>query len=262
MRNKVVYKHNLFILSLILSLLSFSAVTAQNSVYPKDSPEWLVDMFFKQTQFPEKEKYLTGEMMQDVNYPSIGEELNGRAKVTFRKIELDNRTGVYGIVIRDDGNTATFYCYMRNISGSWKIDAVRKFQLPGFIYSSADSLSQIENLPDSVSSLLKTLKLLIGTDEQLKLFLSENINDFYNIAGAFDKKRADDLSFLMNKLNLEYIYIDEIYPQSIFILVGVFDRIEVGYIFSKNKSSMPKISPKRFIYIEKVLPNWYVYRAI
>ena len=63
-------------------------------------------------------------------------------------------------------------------------------------------------------------------------------------------------------LNLEYIYIDEIYPQCIFILVGGFDRIEVGYIFSKNKSSMPKISPERFIYIEEVLPNWYVYRAI
>ncbi len=262
MKNRVMYKYNLFLLSLILSLLSFSTLTAQKNVYPKNSPEWLVDMFFKQTQFPEKEKYYTGEMMQDVNYPSIGEELNGRAKVTFRKIELNNQTGVYGIVIKDDGNTANFYCYVRNISGNWKIEAVRKFQLPGFIYSSADSLSQIENLPDSVSSLLKILKLLIGTDEQLKSFLSENINDFYNIAGAFDKKRADDLNFLMNKLNLEYIYIDEIYPQCIFILVGVFDRIEVGYIFSKNKSAVPKISPERFIYIEEVLPNWYVYRAI
>jgi hypothetical protein len=66
----------------------------------------------------------------------------------------------------------------------------------------------------------------------------------------------------MNKLNLEYIYMDENYPQCIFILVGGFDRLEVGYIFSKNKSSVPKISLGRFIYIEEVLPNWYVYRAI
>jgi len=201
-------------------------------------------------------------MMLDVKYPTIGEELEGRATVNFRKIESKNRTAIYGIIIKDDGNTANFYCYLRNISGSWKIDAVRKFQLPGFIYSSVDSLSRIENLPDSVSSLLKFLKLLIGTDEQLKLFLSENINDFYNIAGAFDSKRVDDLNLLMNKLNLEYIYIDDVYPQCTFILVGGFDRIEVGYIFSKNKSSVPKISPKRFIYIEEVLPNWYVYRAI
>ena len=262
MKNRVMCKYNLFLLSIILSLISIIKVPAQKSVYPKDSPEWLIDMFFKQTQFPEKEKYFTGEMMQDVNYPTIGEELNGRATVTFRKIELNNRTGVYGVVIKDDGNTANFYCYVRNISGNWKIESVRKFQLPRFIYSSVDSLSQIENLPDSASSLLQTLKLMVGTDEQLKFFLSENINDFYNIVGAFNDKRADDLNLLMNKLNLEYIFIDEIYPQCIFILVGGFDRIEVGYIFSKIKSSIPKISPERFIYIEEVLPNWYVYRVM
>ncbi len=262
MKNRVMYKSNLLLLSFILSLLSFSTTPAQKSVYAENSPEWLVDMFFNQTQFPEKEKYLIGEMLQDVSYPTIGEELNGRATVTFRKIELDDQTGVYGIVIKDNGNTANFYCYVSNISGNWKIGAVRKFQLPGYIYSSADSLSQIENLPDSVSSLLKILKLLIGTDEQLKLFLSDNINDFYNVVGAFDNKRADDLNFLMNKLNLEHIFTDEIYPQCIFILVGGFGRIEVGFLFSKNKSSIPKISPEQFIYIEEVLPNWYVYRAI
>ncbi len=262
MKNKLMYKYNLFLLSFILTLISFTTVPAQKSIYPKNSPEWLIDMFFKQTQFPEKEKYFSGEMMQDVNYPTIGEELNGRATVTFRKIELNNRTGVYGIVIKDDGSTANFYSYVRNISGNWKIEAVRKFQLPGFVYSSADSLSRIENLPDSAASLLKTLKLIVGTDKQLKLFLSENIDDFYNIVGAFDNKRADDLNFLMNKLNLEYIFIDETYPQSIFILIGGFDKIEVGYIFSKNKSAVPRISPEQFIYIEEVLPNWYVYRAM
>jgi hypothetical protein len=219
-------------------------------------------MFFKQAHFPEKDKYLSGEMAQDVSYPSIGEELNGRATVTFRKIELTNQTGIYGIVIKDDGNTADFYCYVKNISGTWKIEAVRKFQLPDFIYSSIDSLSIIENPTDSTTSLLKVLKLLIGTDEQLKLFLTENINYFYNITGYFENKRTDDLRLLMDKLNLEYVYIDEMYPQCIFILVGGFDRIEVGYIFSKNKSAVPKISPNRFIYIEEVLPNWYVYRAI
>jgi len=255
-------KYNLFFLSLIFSLISSVTVSGQTSIYPKDSPEWLVDMFFKQTHFPEKDKFLTGEMAQDVNYPTIGEELNGSATVTFRKIELINQTGVYGIVIKDDGNTANFYCYVSNISGTWKIEAVRKFQLPGFIYSSVDSLAAIENPSDSTLSLLKVLKLLIGTDEQLKLFLTENINDFYNITGYFESKRTDDLSLLMDKLNLDYVYIDEMYPQCIFVLVGGFDRIEVGYIFSRNKSALPKISPNRFIFIEEVLPNWYVYRAI
>ena len=86
--------------------------------------------------------------------------------------------------------------------------------------------------------------------------------DFYNVVGSFDNKHADDLNFLMNRLNLEHIFTDENYPQCIFILVGGFGRIEVGFIFSKIKSSLPKNSPEQFIYIDEVLPNWYVYRAI
>jgi|AP12_2_1047962.scaffolds.fasta_scaffold12731_2 hypothetical protein len=46
------------------------------------------------------------------------------------------------------------------------------------------------------------------------------------------------------------------------MLVGRLDRFEIGYIYSLNKSSLPDITPKRFIYIEEVLPKWFVYRAM
>jgi hypothetical protein len=262
MKNGIMYKYNLFFLSFILTLISIITVPAQKIVYPKNSPEWLIDMFFKQTHFPEKEKYLFGEMLRDVNYPTIGEELNGRANVIFRKVELDNRIGVYSVVVKDNGSIANFYSYLINVSGTWKIEAVRKFQLPKFVYSVVDSLSQISNLPDSSSSLLKMLKLVTGTDDDLKLYLSDNINDFYNAVGAFENQRKEDLKILMDKLNMDSIFMDQIYPQCIFILLGGFGRLEVGYIYCTNKSAIPKVSPERFIYIEEVLPNWYVYRAM
>lgn len=258
----MMYEHKFFLISLVLTLILFITVPAQKIVYPKNSPEWLVDMFFKQSQFSEKEKYFSGEMLQDIKYPTIGEELNGRANVTFRKVELNNLTGVYSVVIKDNGSTANFYCYLSNISGSWKIEAVRKFQLPKFIHSAVDSLSRISNLSDSSSSLLNMLKLMIGTDDDLKLYLSNNINDFLNTIAAFENKQEDELKVLMNKLNMDYIFIDNIYPHCIFILLGGFDRLEIGYIYCKNKSVIPKISPERFIYIEEALPNWYVYRAM
>jgi hypothetical protein len=222
------YKFNLFLLGFIFVLVSFINVFAQKSIYPKNSPEWLIDMFFKQTQFTEKEKYFYGEMLQDANYPTIGEELHGRANVIFRKVELNNRKGVYSVVIKDNGSTANFYCYLSNVSGTWKIEAVRKFQLPKFVYSAVDSLSQISNLPDSSSSLLNMLKLVTGTDDDLKLYLSDNINDFYNTVGAFENQRENDLRILMDKLNMDSIFMDQIYPQCIFILIGGFGRLEVG----------------------------------
>lgn len=246
----------------MLSLSLFVNISAQDIIFPQNSPEWLVDMFFKQTYFPDKELYFVGDMLQDVNYHTIGEELNGRGSVSFRAVEYNDQHAVYSIDIKDNKSNVNFYCYLQKVSGNWKIKAVRKFEFPDFIYSSADSLSRIENLPDSVSSLLGSLELMTGTDENLKTFLSENINDFYNIISAFKNNETEVLKFLMSKLNLDYIFIDDLYPKCFFILPGKFNRIEVGFIYSKNNSALPKISPGRYIYIEEVLPNWYVFRAM
>lgn len=66
----------------------------------------------------------------------------------------------------------------------------------------------------------------------------------------------------MNKCSVESIFYDDLYPECIFILIGKLDRFEIGYIYSVKKSSLPVITPKRFIYIEEVLPKWFVYRAM
>ncbi len=255
-------KINYFLLYFLLSLNIFINIPAQDIIFPQNSPEWLVDMFFKKTYFPDKELYFIGDMLQDVNYPTIGEELDGRGNVSFRVIDLNDQNAVYSIDIKDNKSKVNFYCYLQKVSGNWKIEAVRKFQFPDFIYSSADSLSRIENLPDSVSSLLGSLELMTGTDENLKTFLSENINDFYNIVSAFKNNETEVLKFHMSKLNLDYIFIDDLYPRCIFILPGKFNRIEVGFIYSKNNSALPKITPGRYIYVEEVLLNWYVFRAM
>jgi len=36
----------------------------------------------------------------------------------------------------------------------------------------------------------------------------------------------------------------------------------MGYFYSGESSSLPKISPNQFIYIEEILPKWYLYRII
>ena len=237
--------------------ISFTGIAQQ-----KGSPAWLVDMFFKQSQFLDKGNYLSGEMIKDLKNPTIGEELNGKGNVVFKQVESEGSKCVYRIFIGGSDKAANFYCFMSDISGKWKIEAIRKFQVPAFIYDVVDSLSQIGNLPDSVSSLLKSLKLIVGSDDDLQKYLMENINNFYNLIDTFQNKATEKLNELMSSLNMNSIFTDENYPKCIFVSITEFGRQEAGYIYCGNRANLPQISPDRFIYIENVLPNWYVFRAM
>ena len=103
---------------------------------------------------------------------------------------------------------------------------------------------------------------MISSDEELKAFLSDNVNSFYTIINDFENNRPSKLKSLMNEFGLESIYYDDLYPECIFIMIGRLDRFEIGYIFSPNKSALPIITPQRFVYIEEILPKWFVYRVM
>ena len=256
-------KKTLYILLTYIFTLNISFIgLAQQNNYKEGSPAWLVDMFFKQLQFPDKENYLSGEMIKDLKNPTIGEELNGKGNVVFKQVESEGNKCVYRIYIGGSDKAANFYCFMSDISGNWKIEAIRKFQVPAFIYDAVDSLSQIGNLPDSVSSLLKSLKLIVGPDDDLQKYLMENIDNFYNLVGAFQNKATEKLNELMGSLNMSSIFTDENYPKCIFVSITEFGRKETGYIYCTNRANLPQISPERFIYLENVLPNWFVFRAM
>jgi len=66
----------------------------------------------------------------------------------------------------------------------------------------------------------------------------------------------------MDKLGLDYVYADKLYPGVVFVMISGIGRIEAGFIFAKAGSLLPKISPGRFIYLEEILPLWYAYRAM
>jgi hypothetical protein len=251
-----------FIFCIILFIVLSLHTNAQESIYPKGSQQWLLDMFFNQPSFPEKEKYYSGEMLQDVNYQSIGEEDLKSDSISFRKIAANNQAEVYSVIITKYDESANFYCYLFNEAGTWKIEAVRKFQLPKFVYEIADSLSRTEQTQDTTLNLKRMLELMISSDEELKTFLSDNVNSFYTIINDFENNRSSKLKSLMNEFGLESIYYDDLYPGCIFIMIGRLDRFEIGYIFSANKSTLPSITPQRFIYIEEILPKWFVYRVM
>jgi hypothetical protein len=238
------------------------------------SPEWLVDMYFGKAQFTGKVNYFTGGMKDEANEPTIGEELNGNANISYRKIVSENIKAVYAVEVSVIDGSASggdagilpsvidFYCYMLETNEGWKIEVVRRFLLPGFIYSAKDSLSQIKNLSSSDTDLLKLVNLLTSSDAELKKYLRNNINDFYKLVLYIEDEDDKNIQNLLNKLTIDAVYQDDKFPGCIFLQVGAFDKTEMGYFYSGENSLLPEISPNRFIFIEEILPKWYIYRII
>jgi hypothetical protein len=235
---------------------------AQTGEITKGSPEWLVDMYFLQAQFPGKVNYFAGGLKEEANELTIGEELDGSANISYREIVSENMKAVYAVEVELDEGTIDFYCYLLETNDGWKIEAVRRFLLPGFIYSAKDSLSQFENLSSSDIDLLELVNLLTSSDAELKKYLHDNINDFYKLVLYIEDKDDKNIQNLLDGLNIDAVYQDDKFPGCIFLQVGAFDNTEMGYFYSGESFSLPEISPNQFIYIEEILPKWFLYRII
>jgi len=260
-----------FLLLIFFTAPDFYAQTGDKT---KGSPDWLVEMYFSEAQFTGKANYFTGGMKEEANEPTIGEELEGSANISYREIISENMKAVYAVEVSVIGGSASggeaknllsavdFYCYMLETNEGWKIEAVRRFLLPGFIYSTKDSLSQISNLSSSDTDLLELVNLLTSNDTELKKYLRDNLNDFYKLVLYIEDEDGKNIQSLLNSLNIDAVYQDDKFPGCIFLQVGAFDKTEIGYFYSGENSLIPEISPNRFILIEEILPKWYIYRII
>ncbi len=241
-------------------LLLFITIPVLLFAQPGINPDKLVEKYFKDNSFPGKEKYLADEMAAQAKASSIGEELAGSAEVNFYPLQSTKEGAVYNINIKKEGTSANFYCYLVNDSG-WKISAIRKFILPGYIYSVRDSLAGLKNSKVEEETLLKTLKLMTSDDQTLKDHLNENLSGYSKLIQFYKSSEKEKADKLLHKFGLKGIFEEQSLPGSIFIPIGSVGNSEVGYIFSES-GTLPLISPNDFIYIEQIVKNWYVYRII
>jgi hypothetical protein len=245
-------------MKLILLFISFlyTSIFAQ----PELNSDQLIEKYFKDISFPDKEYYLIDEMSEQSKAPSIGEELAGSATINYYPIQSTSDGAVYNINIKKEGSSANFYCYLVNEKG-WKISAIRKFILPVYIYSALDSLSGLKNPKPQDESLLKTLQLITSDDQNLKDHLKNNLPDYTKLIQFYKSSDKEKANELMHKLGSQGIFEDKNYPGCVFIPIGSVGTSEAGYFFTRGESQ-PIISPNNFIYIEKVAEGWYVYKLM
>jgi hypothetical protein len=228
--------------------------------FSSGSPEWLVDMFFSKSSFPDKANYFSGEMLEESDEPTIGEELNGKGEIFFHQIKATNDENVFAVEVKLENKVIDFYSYLKKENDSWKIFAVRRFILPDFLFQVADSLSQLHSLADS--SFYLSLKLFIMNDAQLKNHLISNLDSFNKLIDYFNKDDKEVGDKMLANLGLNEIFRDKNFPGCIFLLINSFQKMGVGFIYAGESVKLPEISLNDLIYLEEIIPGWFVFRTI
>ena len=243
-------------------LVIFLTIQIQSQQFSIGSPEWLVDMFFNQNEFPDKEKYLSGEMLDDIDELTIGEELNDNAVVLFHQVKGTENDIVFSVEVNQDNNPVDFYCYINRSENKWKISALRTFVLPSFIYIVRDSLSNLNNLSSNDSTFLLSLQLFTATDNELKNFLKTNQNNFNKLISAFINNQKDEGDKILSSIGCNAIYSDKNFPGCIFIQILKFEDLSAGFIQAADPILLPRIAVEDFILIEEVVQGWFIYRLM
>lgn len=241
-------------------ILCFICVAANaQTTYQHNSPEWLVYQFFSASSFPDKSIFFIDEMIKQINYPSIGEELRGEGTSKLKEIQRSNDEAVFSINISMHNDQKDFYCYMKNQNG-WKISAIRTFIIPAYYNQLADSILSDAGLPDSTKSIAHSIRLLAGDDENLKNHLKLNFNVFKRLLDLFRNEANNEIHKMLQQLYLSSVYKPDQLIDCFFFTILEVNYLEAGYIYCNDKLRLPKISPDSFIIIEEVVKDWYLYR--
>jgi hypothetical protein len=244
----------------LFCLIFFVASQLLAQQFSPGSPEWLVDMFFSKSSFPEKANYFSGEMLDESDKPTIGEELNGKGEISFHQIKAGDDKIVFAVELKLNEKVVDFYAYLKKQNNDWKITAVRSFVLPDFVYKVADSLSNQTYLADS--SLYLSLKLFTINDSQLKNYFIDKSDSFNELISYFNQNDKESGDKKLSELGCTAIFRDTGFPGCTFILINSFKKIGAGFIYVSESAKLPEISEKDFIYIEEILPGWYIFRTI
>jgi len=245
---------------LIVSFICFCTSLAQQ--FSTGSPEWLVDMFFSKSSFPDKANYFSGEMLKYVGDPTIGEELKGEGEISFHQIKATDKEIAFAVEITDNNEIIDFYCYLIKLESNWRINAVRRFLLPSFIYTVRDSLLQLNSLTTSDSTFLLSLQLFTASDFELKNYLKINLKNFQKLISLYLDNNKAEADKILSSVGCNAIYSDRKYNGCTFIQVLKFENMEAGFINTADPFLLPEISIKEFICVEAVVPGWFIYRMM
>ena len=257
------------------------------------SPEWIVDSFFRQKQFPDLARYSTGEFAELYkSSPTLGSIVPASVTVSTRLLERDALHAIFGVTMTDSNVTKEWYAYLRLDGGAFKLEAIRTLTLGARFFETlvaTEKAALAGRLNELGVQELDRSHLTIAADAELKNhFVAQKplfdalAKEFAGLAaidvvnfdgrvappGSIDAagitvERVSGLAQQLRALTLGAAirkYRD--CEGCLVFIVGGDGANQVGYLRAGPGAKVPKMSPQSFIYIEPIADGWYLFKTV
>jgi hypothetical protein len=237
-------------------VLVLSAVGHAADLAPKE----IVSAFFGPDGIPDKSRYYTGEMLSHFKEnPTLGQSLPPGTRVSIRSLPSSGPLLTFAVTLSEAQLTQDWYAYLRRDGNLWKLEAVRTLALTGISQVALEELRRkSKRTPDEDWS-LKNLELMFMTDFQLKAFVSSNLSRLNGIVGLVRGGRTTEARDAAKRLHISSV---EKAENGIVRLTigGVVDN-SVGFMLVPNRATVPAMDPSNYIYMERAVQGWYVFKT-
>lgn len=280
-------------MKIYILLFSITLFISANCFSMNLEPLPLAQKIFGNDSIPNIADYITGEYIGRPN----GTDIPKGSSKKFLLLGQNENTAVVSLTTIDtNGKGIDLYLHFLKES-TWKICAVRFLSISGTVEYKVKALERLSpkqidsiiNNPqeeikgkkvikftsrDEYNFLLGNAKLTIALDDSIVNHFEKNKDEFEKIKEiAFKqmkkKKKStfDDKFFKYLEKQFHKVFIsslsfrnDRMQNSLIFQIYGSFKN-EVGYLYIKDKTKLPKMTPNSVIMLRELSDGWYIYKT-
>lgn len=243
----------------------------------------IVHRFYGDSIVPDRGSILTARYaaMLDTT-PTPGAITPRGTRLVIREIARDSAHAVYETESGPENRFADWYTYLVRDGGKWKIDNVRIFELPPTHYLILDSLEAKKNLADTLAWMRDRMKLSASSNAALKAYFAAHRVAILKLASDFESHttmsaldetgetfpanvlEASDkqsLTAALHALDLGSALRNLSALQCVRYKIGGAGQATVGYMHFRTTCPMPTMGTDDVVYMERLAPDWYLYRT-
>jgi len=224
------------------------------------TPEQVIEAFFGPSGIADKANLYTGEMlMYYSDQPTLGEALEPGVRTRIRSLGRSRDLSVFEVTLSAHGAAQDWYAYLVQDEGRWKLEAVRSLAMTGLPALLLQDLARKPQRTPDDEWTFQNLQLLFKSDVDLKRYVHTQLKRLERIAELEMSGKSDEALAVAKTLFVQSVVTTS--DGRIELVIGGVLGNSVGFMFVPSGHSEPPMNPHDYIYVERVIGGWYVFKT-